>query len=215
MNMKFSLFLFRFVIVSGANIIQCGCAQERTEYHYRSQSEADSIRRPVDETYIKPDGTKVIYSSKRRDKDEAHASDTSAQIDPAQPMIDLREKKANGDVVLQATFPEQVVDHMLECVRNEEYDLMWNQLVSTQAKKDLEPRGGMKYFKTFCETNRKEVMATLNCMKINMKNGHVTIRKRDDTHLTAQLDSSLRRSYRFTVIDFEATPTGMKLGSIR
>jgi len=128
---------------------------------------------------------------------------------------DLRAKKANGDVVLQATFPEQVVDHMLECVRNEEYDLMWNQLLSTQAKKDLEPRGGIKYFKTFFQVNRKEVMATLNCMKINFKNGHVMIYKNDDTHLSAQLDSTLRTSYRFALIDFESTPTGMKLVSIR
>ena len=33
--------------------------------------------------------------------------------------------------------------------------------------------------------------------------------------MTAELDSTLRRSYKFTVIDFESTPTGMKLVGIR
>ena len=214
MNMKYGFFVVFFCAFCVA-IEAPGCTQERTEYHYRSQSEADSIGRPVDETYIKADGTKVVYSSKRREKNDSHASNAPAQIDPAQPAIDLREKKANGEVVLQATFPEQVVDHMLDCVRSEEYELIWNQLLSADAKKDLQDRGGIKYFQTFFTTNRKEVMATLTCMKINMKNGHVILRKSDDTHVTAQLDSTLRRNYRFTVIDFESTPTGMKLVSIR
>ncbi len=216
MNMKIGFFGLFTLIFSGFCANGLGCAVERTEYHYRSQSMADAMGRPVDETYVKPDGTKVIYSAKQpqlqKDTDE-HVASPTPQTDLTE--TDLRAKKANGDVVLQATFPEQVVDHMLECVRNEEYDLMWNQLLSTQAKKDLEPRGGLKYFKTFFQVNRKEVMATLNCMKINFKNGHVMIYKNDDTHLSAQLDSTLRTSYRFALIDFESTPTGMKLVSIR
>lgn len=216
MNMKINYFGFFPVVFCGVCAIGSGCAVERTEYHYRSQSMADAMGRPVNETYVKPDGTIVIYSAKQpqisKDTDEHMASPTP---DKDLPEIDLREKKNNGDVVLRATFPEQVVDHMLECVRNEEYDLIWNQLLSTQAKKDLEPRGGINYFKTFFQVNRKEVMSTLNCMKINFKNGHVMIHKNDDTHMSAQLDSTLRTSYQFTLLEFESTPTGMKLVSIR
>ena len=217
MNMKFGLFLLIFINSSVA-VFLFGCAEERTEYHYRSQAEADAIGRPVDETFVKADGTKVIYSSKRREKINENTSsgtDGSSAPDSEIPPVDLREKKANGEVILRATFPEQVVDHLTECVRNEEYDLIWNQLLSTGAKRDLESRGGIKYFKTFFTNNRKEVMATLNCMRINLKNGHVALQKTDDSHMTAELDSTLRRSYKFTVIDFESTPTGMKLVGIR
>ena len=215
--MKFGLFLLIF-INSSASVFLVGCAEERTEYHYRSQAEADAIGRPVDETFVKADGTKVVYSSKRREKINENTSsgiDGSPAPNSEIPPVDLREKKANGEVILRATFPEQVVDHLTECVRNEEYDLIWNQLLSTGAKRDLESRGGMKYFKTFFTNNRKEVMATLNCMRINLKNGHVTLQKTDDSHMTAELDSTLRRSYKFTVIDFESTSTGMKLVGIR
>jgi len=217
MNMKFGLFLLVF-INSGAAVFLFGCAEERTEYHYRSQAEADAIGRPVDETFVKADGTKVVYSSKRREKINENTSsgtDGSSSPDLEKPTVDLREKKASGEVILRATFPEQVVDHLTECVRNEEYDLIWNQLLSTGAKRDLESRGGIKYFKTFFTNNRKEVMATLNCMRINLKNGHVALQKIDDSHMIAELDSTLRRSYKFTVIDFESTPTGMKLVGIR
>ena len=217
-NMKIALFSLIFISICSVGLFQNGCATQRTEYHYRSQSEADSMGRPVDETFVKADGTKVVYSSKRPQKvKDTNASDgaTSALLDPEQPAIDLREKKASGDIVLRAIFPEQVVDHVTECVRNEEYDLIWNQLLSAGAKNDLDGRGGLKYFTTFFTTNRKEVMATLNCMKINFKNGHVIIRKSDDTHLMAQLDSSLRKNYKFTTMEFESTPTGMKLVSIR
>jgi len=215
--MKFGLFLLVF-INSGAAVFLFGCAEERTEYHYRSQAEADAIGRPVDETFVKADGTKVVYSSKRREKINENTSsgtDGSSSPDLEKPTVDLREKKASGEVILRATFPEQVVDHLTECVRNEEYDLIWNQLLSTGAKRDLESRGGIKYFKTFFTNNRKEVMATLNCMRINLKNGHVALQKIDDSHMIAELDSTLRRSYKFTVIDFESTPTGMKLVGIR
>ena len=217
MNMKFGLFLLIF-INSSASVFLVGCAEERTEYHYRSQAEADAIGRPVDETFVKADGTKVVYSSKRREKinvqgSNAGAGSTTTAVE--MPPVDLREKKASGEVILRATFPEQVVDHLAECVRNEEYDLIWNQLLSAGAKSDLEGRGGRKYFTTFFTTNRKEVMATLNCMKINFKNGHVIIRKSDDTHMMAQLDSTLRKNYKFTTMEFESTPTGMKLVSIR
>ena len=217
MNMKFGLFLL-ILINSSAAVFLFGCAEERTEYHYRSQAEADAIGRPVDETFVKADGTKVVYSSKRREKISGNTpsgTDGSSTPDLEKPPVDLREKKANGEVILRATFPEQVVDHLTECVRNEEYDLIWNQLLSTGAKRDLESRGGIKYFKTFFTNNRKEVMATLNCMRINLKNGHVALQKTDDSHMTAELDSTLRRSYKFTVIDFESTPTGMKLVGIR
>ena len=217
MNMKFGLFLLIF-INSGASVFLVGCAEERTEYHYRSQAEADAIGRPVDETFVKADGTKVVYSSKRREKinvqgSNADAGSTTSAVEI--PPVDLREKKASGEVILRATFPEHVVDHLTECVRNEEYELIWNQLLSTGAKRDLESRGGIKYFKTFFTNNRNEVMATLNCMRINLKNGHVALQKTDDSHMTAELDSTLRRSYKFTVIDFESTPTGMKLVGIR
>jgi len=216
--MKIALFSLSFISFYGGGLFQIGCATERTEYHYRSQSEADSIGRPVDETFVKADGTKVVYSSKRpeivKDPNSTDSAATTA-VDPNQPVIDLREKKASGDIVLRAIFPEQVVDHVTECVRNEEYDLIWNQLLSAGAKSDLEGRGGLKYFTTFFTTNRKEVMATLNCMKINFKNGHVIIRKSDDTHMMAQLDSTLRKNYKFTTMEFESTPTGMKLVSIR
>ncbi len=215
--MKFGLFLLIFINSSVA-VFLFGCAEERTEYHYRSQAEADAIGRPVDETFVKADGTKVVYSSKRREKINGNTpsgTDGSSAPDLEKPPVDLREKKASGEVILRATFPEQVVDHLTECVRNEEYDLIWNQLLSTGAKRDLESRGGIKYFKTFFTNNRKEVMATLNCMRINLKNGHVALQKTDDSHMTAELDSTLRRSYKFTVIDFESTPTGMKLVGIR
>jgi hypothetical protein len=172
----------------------------------------------VDETFVKADGTKVVYSSKRREKINGNTpsgTDGSSTPDLEKPPVDLREKKASGEVILRATFPEHVVDHLTECVRNEEYELIWNQLLSTGAKRDLESRGGIKYFKTFFTNNRNEVMATLNCMRINLKNGHVALQKTDDSHMTAELDSTLRRSYKFTVIDFESTPTGMKLVGIR
>ncbi len=217
MNMKFGLFLLIF-INSNATVFLVGCAEERTEYHYRSQAEADAIGRPVDETFVKADGTKVVYSSKRREKINGttpSGTDGSSTPDLEKPPVDLREKKASGEVILRATFPEHVVDHLTECVRNEEYDLIWNQLMASDAKRELEERGGMKYLTTFFTNNRKEVMATLNCMRINLKNGHVALRKKDETHLTAELDSTLRTSYRFTVIDFESTPTGMKLVGIR
>lgn len=218
MNMKKRWFLCGFFMIGVMGFFPCACAVERTEYRYRSQSESDATGRPVDETFIKPDGTKVVYSSKRLEKAKDTPSSTTLDapvVDPEQPVIDLRETKANGDVILRATFPEQVVAHVAECVRNEEYDLIWNQLLSVDAKKELQGRGGIQYLNTFFATNRKEVMATLTCMQINLKNGHVMLRKNGETHLTAEFDSTLRGNYRFTTIEFESTPTGMKLVSIR
>lgn len=93
--MKFALFSLSFISLCGVGLFQNGCAVERTEYHYRSQSEADSIGRPVDETFVKADGTKVVYSSKRpeivKDPNSTDSAATTA-IDPNQPVIDLREK---------------------------------------------------------------------------------------------------------------------------
>jgi hypothetical protein len=192
------------------------CAAEKVEYRYRPQFEVDATGRPADETFVKPDGTRVIYTSKRLDKrPPAAAGDAAPAVDADAAELNLREKKASGEVVLKAMFPEQVVAHVSECVRNEEYDLIWNQLLSDEAKKDLAGRGGIEHLRTFFTANRREVMATLNCMQINLKNGHVIVRHSDPTHLTAELDASLRGSYRFTAMDFESTTSGMKLTSIR
>ncbi|MCE9620456.1 MAG: hypothetical protein K8R92_11205 [Planctomycetes bacterium] len=193
----------------------CGCAQEKIEYRYRPQFEVDATGRAADETFVKPDGTRVIYTSKRPERKDAAAKTPGSAPEAETPQIELRERKANGDVVLRAMFPEQVVAHVSECVRNEEYELLWNQLLSEEAKRDLADRGGLEYFKTFFTVNRKEVMATLNCMQINLRNGHAIVRNRDATHLSAELDSTLRGSYKFTAMEFESTPSGMKLVSIR
>ncbi len=215
MTMKRSFFWLHFCNFYIGVVALSGCATERTEYHYRSQSMAEAMGRPVDETFVKADGTKVVYSSKRPGIMQDNSIADVAASNTEQPALDVREMKANGQVVFRAIFPEQVLDHVIECVRNEEYDLMWTQLLSDGAQKELDTKGGLKYFYAFFAANRKEVMATLNCMKINFKNGHVIIRKKDDLHLIAQLDATLRKSYKFTTMEFESTPAGMKLVSIR
>ena len=65
-----------------------GCSAERTEYHYRPVYVAINQGRPLEETYWRPDGTKVVITSKVPGMENAPAAAASDTPAPATAVVD-------------------------------------------------------------------------------------------------------------------------------
>ena len=90
----------------------------------------------------------------------------------------MREVRSDGSTALNALAPEHVLFNTLDCLANQEYELIWDEMISesTRAWYDGEESGGKDACLEFFRVNRKEISAMLNRMKGGMHLGEVVAR---------------------------------------
>lgn len=136
-----------------------GCQPYRVEYAKRPAFfEKASTEKLPDQITLK-DGTVIKYSVYGEQSTLGRKGD-----DQKKPFL-IREEMPDGKIVLRAYLPEHVLVNALACLRNEEYDLLWEQLLCEQTRQKFEAEGGGKdACIEWCRKNRHELVAALTRM---------------------------------------------------
>jgi hypothetical protein len=185
------------------------CKEYRVEYHKRpSFYEKASTQKLADEITM-PDGTVIKYNS--RFQPSSYGRTGSDRYKP----FEIRQENEDGSIVLRALMPEHVLINTLTCIRNEEYELMFNQLLAQQTKLAYEEQGGLENFTTFFRKNRHEIVASLNRMVAGLPHEEVKIFKVDDVVTRCRLRPQVAEPYQFKELDVVKESDGLKLLMIR
>lgn len=191
-----------------ACLTACACV-ERTEYRYRPDYVAINQGRPLEETFYKPDGTRVVITSQVPNAREIEPPKAAEEAPKAPP--------AAGDEPppLQVHTPDMVLEAFMAGLRSETYDDLWVRLVSPQQKLRMGERNGQATFVKFCQDNRRELMAS--CLKLCtcVRTGQATVTPLGEEMTRYELPAADRANFGFTIMEVERTPEGLRLAGIR
>jgi hypothetical protein len=137
-----------------------GCQPYRIEHHKRpSFYQRAAMGKLPDEVRLE-DGTIIRYTT----YDEPTGGKAKSAAPQRKPMM-IREEHEDGSVTLRCFIPEHVLVNLLECLRKQEYDLIWHQLLAEHTRQEFEAQGGgMDECTTHFRKHRHELVATLTRM---------------------------------------------------
>ena len=142
------------------------CAQKTVEYR-RVPAWARHLG-ASESTHVEGDGTEVRWIYDQADTEFVAVGTISdeGQYQPGAPPPAPREETAAGPV-LHCILPMHVVSNLRECLVNEEYDLIWEQLLSNSQRSFYEAGGeaGREAFERFLRQARKDLVTCLRRME--------------------------------------------------
>ena len=194
----------------GLGVIFVGCEEQRIEYHKRPSfyKKASATRLP--DRIVLEDGTIIVYvdsagSSKLKKKTQ----------NKAKPFL-IREKMENGDIILRAVLPEHVLANTLACLRNEEYELLWDQMLSQRTKTAYEREDmGVEEFAAFLAKRRIELAKGVNRMLLGLPRNDVVTENLGDGITRMRFHPNLAKLFRFKTVDIVSEGPGLKLLMIK
>jgi len=194
-------------------LLLAACAAERTEYHYRPDYVAINQGRPLEETYYRPDGTKVVITS-RVPGMELPPPDTAAPTDDKAPVVD--ERGAPKEAVLQIHTPDMVVETFMQGLRDQDYAALYSHLVSPQQRDRMGGERGREEFMKFCEANRRELMASSIRLVSAIRGNSAIITTVSGDMTRYQLPEADRGQFGFSIVEVERAADGnLRLAGVR
>ncbi len=233
------------VLVAAASGV-AGCTEVVTEYHrrpsfYKLASESD-----LEAQYTAPDGTRVVFVEDGPLPSEQAARDARAAereeaarrererlrleawkegrpippeaMEPEPPQaFQAREVGDDGSVTYRAILPEHVIGNVMSCLRNQEYDALWNQVVCETTRRQWESSGGSyEDFVAWCVKNRAELMMTLNRMSFGYYGGSdIVVDRMADASVRVRFSPQLASQFKFREVHVVMDRQGMGLAGIR
>jgi hypothetical protein len=195
-------------MVALALALACGCATERTEYRYRPDYVAINQGRPLEEEYVRPDGTRVVITSRiPGSRDVPTEATPPADAPPAQP--------GDKPPPLQVHTPDMVLEAFMSGLRSENYDDLYERLVSPQQKLRMGDKKGRGDFVRFCQDNRRELMASSLRLCACIRGGQAGVTQLSQEMTRYTLPDADRGHYGFMVLEVERTSEGLRLAGVR
>ena len=156
------------------------------------------------------DGTVIVFT------DREMASGLNPRDNEGKALLRIREESEDGTVTLRAAVPEDVLANTLGCLRSEEYELLWDQMVSTRTKIAYETQSqGQQEFAAFLERNRLELAATLTRMILGLSRQEAYIENVGQGVLRCRFYPHVAKEFTFTTVDVVAEDGGMRLLMIK
>ena len=187
----------------------CGCATERTEYRYRPDYVAINQGRPLEEEYVRPDGTRVVITSRIPGSRDIATEAPPAPADAPVP------QPGDKPPPLQVHTADMVLEAFMSGLRSENYDDLYERLVSPQQKQRMGEKKGRGEFVKFCQDNRRELMASSLRLCASIRGGQAGIVQVSQEMTRYTLPDADRGQYGFTVLEVERTPEGLRLAGVR
>lgn len=136
-----------------------GCQTERVEHHKRPAFYYKAAMGDLPEEVRLEDGTVLKYST----YDEQGTVGTGKS--DGRKKFQIREDFEDGTTILRALVPEHILVLFLVCLRDAEYELIWEQLLCEQTRQEFEATGGGEEGCTaFLKKHRHDLVATLTRM---------------------------------------------------
>jgi hypothetical protein len=149
-----------------AGLAAAACSTYRVEYHPRPGYYRNTAAGPQPDRVTLDDGTVVVFTTREP------TSELTQQAESGAEPFQIREELDDGTVVLRALLPQHVLANTLTCLRNREYELIWEQLLAERTRRAYELRGqGLEEFEAFFSANRGELVATLTRLLLGLVRG--------------------------------------------
>lgn len=148
------------MLLLGAIAALTGCETYRVEHHKRPAFYYKAAMGDLPDEIRLADGTVLKYSTYGEDG----GIGTRSSGKGGKPFL-IREEMEDGSIVLRAIVPEHVLVNLLECLRQQEYDLIYEQLLAEETRQQFEAEGdGADGCAAYLKKNRHELVATLTRM---------------------------------------------------
>ena len=128
----------------------------------------------------------------------------------------IREEQPDGTVIIQAKLPQHVLINTLTCLRNNEYQLLWDQMLARSTRNFYERQedGYIKY-ESHLRKHRKDMAAMINRMIVGKTFGEMETQHADDGTIRCRLRKKLRREFDFKEVLIVSEDYKLKLLTIR
>ncbi len=185
-----------------------GCKTYRVE-RYKGPTLAQALGDGPREITLE-DGTVVVYATPKVDGSPGLRREGEGKP------LRIREEREDGTIVLRAWLPQDVLANMLTCLRNREYELFWEQMVSETSKMEYEHAGmGMTDFASWCGRNRNELAATLTRMLTGLQHNEAYLQNRGAGVVRCRLVPAVAAQFQFTIADVISEPGGLRLLAVK
>lgn len=185
----------------------CSCETQTVEYRSRPTWHT-ALSREIPMEKVRKDGTIMKYS--------ASNAELSRPMQEYLDSIVLEEKdERTGKLTLRSIFPEHVIKHTMTCLRDRNWELLFEQIIGTEIRQNYSNReDGRKEFESFFSQNRKELARTLQ--RIHQGLGFGDVQVYENGNLTTHtLSPRVASEYTFTSVVFIREDQFLKLHSIR
>ena len=190
-------------------LVVCACSTYRVEYHKRP-GYYSAVGGPQDGQVTLDDGTVLVFTTRQA------TEDLSRQADGEGERFRIREELDDGTIVLRALLPQHVLANTLTCLRNQEYDLIWEQLLAERTRRAYELRGeGYEEFEVFFSSQRNELAATLTRMLLGLARGEAYMENVGGGIVRFRLHPRVATEFRFTTAEVIGEGGGLRLLIIR
>lgn len=194
----------RFIALACAALAPASCQTYRVEYHRRPAFYKSAAVGPLEDRVTLEDGTVLVYTS--RDDQQGAGDEVAGE------RFQIREELDDGTVILRALLPQHVLANTMTCLRKQEYQLIWDQLLSEQTKHSYEIQDqGYDEFAAFFEANRLELGATLTRMMLGLSRGESFMENVGGGVVLFRFHPRIASQFQFKTVKVIAEGGGLKL----
>ena len=191
-----------------------GCTPYRIEYHKRPAFYKEASEQELLDEVTLDNGTVVRFLDQDPFATASPGENGEAQATSAD--TNIRVESTDGSVVLRTAAPEHVLAHAKRCIRQREYQLIWDQLLATRTRSAYEREGrSFDDFATFCEENRPAMMETFNRMGFALYSSDVVQEAIPSNGVRYRMHPRLSEQFIFTEFDVVRESSGFKWLMIR
>jgi hypothetical protein len=153
------------------------------------------------------DGTIIRYQSPEQKASFGGNSD-------ARPFT-IRDEAEDGTVTLHARVPEHVLVNMLTCLRNQEYELMWDQVLAQSTRDAFDLNGGEEEMTAYMRKHRHDLIATLNRMIAAIPHQETKFTNLGKGVTRCKLRPQIAEPFKFKTVDVVNEGSELKLLAIK
>jgi hypothetical protein len=184
------------------------CEPYRIEYRPRPAFAHAASNDQLPEEASAADGSRIVYRTSRA----RGALQETSESDEKPFMI--REESEDGQVTLRAILPEHVLINTMTCLRGQEYQLLWDQLLAEGTKAAYESEGGYEAFAGFFERHRIDLGRTLNRMIVGLPRNEVVVDNLGYGAIRLRFHPIVGRQFKFTSVTMVSEEGGLRLAMI-
>ncbi|MCH2134508.1 MAG: hypothetical protein MK116_12250 [Phycisphaerales bacterium] len=189
--------------------VSCGCTTHEVQYRkkpaYYHQMASSSFNDGMTR-----DGVEIRWEEPESVTDDLYEGSIGGEP------FRLREESEDGEVVIRAHIPQHVLVNTLGCLRNGEYQLLWDQMLANSTREFyLRQEDGYRKYEAHLRKHRKDMAAFLNRMIAGRVFGEVETTKAPDGTVRCRLRKKLRSHFKFKEVLIVSEGPGLKLLTIR
>lgn len=187
-----------------------GCQPYRVEYHERPRFYDQASATPLPDRIVLNDGTEIVYIKPGDERG------VMQEVEKDGEQFSYRKEDDSGDVRIRAVLPEHVLANTILCLRNEEYELLYEQMLAEPTREYYENlENGYEQFEAYMREHRRDLLVTLNRMLFGIAHQDTIMRRIDQFTTRLEFRPQIISDFEFTAVDIANELGELKLLSIR